>query len=83
VVRDASSELQQGAIHSSGWEAKVFLLEGDSTSLEAAALELLAADGELSAYRHDRFWQCMDTLRDVRLLERLWQSGNPPWKVWE
>lgn len=58
-------------------------LEGDNTSLEADALERLAADGQLAAYRHDRFWQCMDTLRDVRLLESLWQSGNPPWKVWE
>lgn len=58
-------------------------LEGDDTSLEADALERLAADGQLAAYRHDRFWQCMDTLRDVRLLESLWQSGKPPWKVWD
>ena len=58
-------------------------LEGDHTSLEADALEQLATDGQLAAYRHDRFWQCMDTLRDVRLLENLWQSGAPPWKVWK
>jgi glucose-1-phosphate cytidylyltransferase len=58
-------------------------LEGDHTSLEADALERLAADRQLVAYRHDGFWQCMDTLRDVRLLESLWQSGKPPWKVWE
>ena len=58
-------------------------LEGDNTSLEADTLERLAADGQLAAYRHDRFWQCMDTLRDVRLLESLWQDGNAPWKVWE
>ncbi len=58
-------------------------LEGDNTSLEADALERLVADGQLAAYRHDRFWQCMDTLRDVKLLESLWQSGSPPWKVWE
>jgi glucose-1-phosphate cytidylyltransferase len=57
-------------------------LEGDTTSLEADVLERLAADGQLAAYRHYRFWQCMDTLRDVRLLESLWQSGNSPWKVW-
>ena len=37
----------------------------------------------LSAYRHDGFWQPMDTLRDVRLLESLWQSGNVPWKLWD
>ena len=65
------------------FEPKVFsYLEGDNTSLEADALERLAADRQLAAYRHDHFWQCMDTLRDVRLLESLWQSGEAPWKVW-
>jgi len=66
------------------FEPRVFeYLEGDNTSLEADVLDRLAADGQLAAYRHNGFWQCMDTLRDVRLLESLWQSGNPPWKVWE
>lgn len=58
-------------------------LEGDQTSLEAEGLERLAEAGQLAAYRHDGFWQCMDTLRDVRLLESLWEGGNPPWKVWD
>jgi glucose-1-phosphate cytidylyltransferase len=49
---------------------------------EAAPLERLAAEGQLSAYRHDSFWMCMDTLRDVKLLETLWQEGKAPWKVW-
>jgi glucose-1-phosphate cytidylyltransferase len=57
-------------------------LEGDHSSLEVDALERLAADRQLAAYRHEGFWQCMDTLRDVRLLESLWHSGKPPWKVW-
>ena len=57
-------------------------LEGDNSSLEADALERLAADRQLVAYRHEGFWQCMDTLRDVRLLESLWYSGKSPWKVW-
>jgi len=57
-------------------------LEGDRSSLEADALERLAADRQLAAYRHDQFWQCMDTLRDVRLLESLWRNGKAPWKVW-
>jgi glucose-1-phosphate cytidylyltransferase len=57
-------------------------LDGDQSSLEADALERLAADRQLVAYRHEGFWQCMDTLRDVRLLEGLWHSGKPPWKVW-
>ena len=58
-------------------------LEGDHTSLESDALERLAADRQLAAYRHDRFWQSMDTLRDKRLLEKLWQEGKAPWKVWK
>lgn len=65
-------------------EPEVFnYLSGDQSSLEADALEKLAADKQLCAYRHDRFWQCMDTMRDMRLLESLWQSGEVPWKVWE
>ena len=65
------------------FEPAVFdYLKGDQSSLEADALENLAADRQLAAYRHDGFWQCMDTLRDKRLLERLWQEGQAPWKVW-
>ena len=56
---------------------------GDETLLEREPLERLAADKELVAYRHDGFWQCMDTLRDMRLLEDLWNSGRAPWKVWK
>jgi glucose-1-phosphate cytidylyltransferase len=58
-------------------------IAGDDTPFEHAPLERLAADGQLVAYRHDDFWQCMDTLRDVRLLEALWQDGRAPWKVWD
>jgi len=58
-------------------------LEGDQTSLESHALERLAADGQLAAYRHAAFWQCMDTLRDKRQLESLWQQGRARWKMWE
>ena len=39
--------------------------------------------GQLNAYRHKGFWQCMDTLREKNLLEALWQSGQAPWKIWE
>lgn len=49
---------------------------------EHAPLESLAQDGKLFAYRHEDFWQCVDTLRDLRYLESLWESGNPPWKQW-
>lgn len=66
------------------FEPAVFdYLEDDDTILEADTLEWLAADRQLAAYRHGRFWQCMDTLRDKRLLEGMWQEGWAPWKVWE
>jgi len=58
-------------------------IEGDSTHWEMEPLERLAADGQLMAYRHTSFWQCMDTLREKMYLESLWQSGNAPWKIWE
>ena len=58
-------------------------LEGDKSSLEADALERLADDHQLAAYRHDLFWQCMDTLRDKRYLENLWQERKAPWVVWK
>ena len=58
------------------------LIEGDDTVWERAPMEKLAAAGELMAYRHDGFWQAMDTLRERRLLEEMWASGKPPWKVW-
>ena len=57
-------------------------LHSPDDSLEQDALRRLAQDGQLSAYRHTGFWQSMDTLRDVRYLESLWQSDRPPWKVW-
>jgi glucose-1-phosphate cytidylyltransferase len=57
-------------------------LEKDSDSLEAEALERLAEERQLAAFRHPHFWQCMDTLRDKRLLEGLWQQEKAPWKVW-
>lgn len=57
-------------------------LTGDESIMEYDALERLAEKGQLVAFRHPGFWQCMDALRDKRLLEAEWQSGNPPWKVW-
>ena len=57
-------------------------IEGDSTVWEREPMEELAHDGMLSAYRHNGFWQPMDTLRDKSVLEELWQSGKAPWKMW-
>lgn len=59
------------------------VIGGDASSLEKEALPRLAAAHQLAAYRHDGFWQCMDTLREKQLLEDLWQSGKRPWKTWE
>ena len=58
-------------------------LEDDTTIFEKGPIERIAADGKLRAYRHDGFWQCMDTLREKEMLEALWKKGNAPWKVWK
>jgi len=64
-------------------EPQVFsYIEDDATVWEKEPLERLAKDGELMAYHHTSFWQCMDTLRERHILERLWQTGKAPWKVW-
>lgn len=57
-------------------------IAGDESSLEADVLEVLAEEGELMAYQHEGFWQCMDNLRDTRLLRALWESGAAPWHNW-
>ena len=57
-------------------------IDGDNTHFELEPLNRLAAEGQLMAYRHTSFWQCMDTLRDKRLLERLWEGDEAPWKTW-
>jgi glucose-1-phosphate cytidylyltransferase len=65
-------------------EPEVFdFIEGDSTHFEKEPLERLAANGQLMAYRHTSFWQCMDTLREKKYLEDLWEKEKAPWKTWE
>ena len=58
-------------------------IDGDQTVFEREPLERLAAEGQLQAYKHDGFWQCMDTLRDKNLLEELLEQNKAPWKIWE
>ncbi len=58
-------------------------IEGDATQFEHGPMERLAKEGQLMAYKHSGFWQCMDTLRDKKLLQDLWDSGRPPWKTWK
>jgi glucose-1-phosphate cytidylyltransferase len=57
-------------------------IDGDDVMFEHAPMRRLAADGQLVAYRHESFWQCMDTLREKHILQQLWDSGNVPWKKW-
>lgn len=57
-------------------------IDGDETMWELDPLHRLVEDNQLMVYRHDGFWQCMDTLRDWRLLEKLWTTGDAPWRVW-
>jgi len=57
-------------------------IKDDQTIFEREPIERLAQEQQLIAYRHNDFWQSMDTLRDVHLLEGLWKSGNAPWKIW-
>lgn len=65
-------------------EPKVFdYLEDDSTVFEKEPLMRLANEGQLDAYRHEGFWQCMDTQREKKKLEDLWEGGNAPWKIWD
>jgi len=59
-----------------------YLRDGDQTILEQEPLNRLAQDGQLNAYRHDGFWQPMDTLREKNTLSRLWEEDRAPWKVW-
>lgn len=58
-------------------------IHGDETNFERESLTSLAQDRQLAVYRHEGFWQCMDTLRDVRLLNSLWDGNKAPWKVWQ
>jgi len=58
-------------------------IESDDIEWEREPLEQLAREGQLMAYRHTSFWQCMDTIREKKLLQSMWDSGNPPWKTWE
>ena len=58
-------------------------LKDDTTVFEQEPMTRLAAEGQLMSFYHDGFWQCMDTQREMQLLETLWQSGNAPWKIWK
>lgn len=83
--REKSDE--DGAMINGGFmvcEPSVFdYIKGDKTVFEKEPLENLAKEGELDAYRHKGFWQCMDTKRDHDILEEMWEEGKAPWKTWK
>jgi glucose-1-phosphate cytidylyltransferase len=87
VVRAFSEKPQIEA----GWiNGGFFVLEprvldyigGDDTKFEREPLETLAREGQLMMYRHEGFWHCMDTVRDLRQLHQMWDSGKAPWRIW-
>lgn len=84
-------DFQEKSIQKTAWinggffvlEPQIFdYIEGDETVWEQKPMEKLSREGKLNAYRHTGYWQNMDTLRDVEVLEEKWRSGNPPWKIW-
>jgi glucose-1-phosphate cytidylyltransferase len=80
---DEKPQLKQGWINGGFMvfeRSVVDRIAGDATVLERDVLEPLAGEGQLMVWKHDGFWQCMDTLRDVRTLSAMWQSGNAPWR---
>jgi glucose-1-phosphate cytidylyltransferase len=83
---EEKSQIREGWINGGYFvfEPEVFqYITGDDTVLEAETLAALAKERQLAAYRHEDFWQCMDTLRDKRYLEDLWKQETPPWRIWE
>ena len=89
---DMVSEFSEKPQTAEGWINGAFMvlepgvldyIDNDKTAFEREPMERLAREGQLMAYRHDDFWQCMDTLREKRLLQQLWDSGEAPWKSWE
>jgi glucose-1-phosphate cytidylyltransferase len=65
------------------FEREFFSYLGERDILEREPLERLAVDGQLSAFRHEGFWQCMDTFKDASVLNDLWSKGDAPWKIWK
>lgn len=84
-------DFREKSTHKTAWinggyfvlEPEVFdYIDGDATIWEQEPMQKLSTEGMLAAYRHNGYWQNMDTLRDMEVLEEKWRSGNPPWKVW-
>ncbi|MEL6891426.1 MAG: glucose-1-phosphate cytidylyltransferase [Actinomycetota bacterium] len=92
IEGDAITEFTEKPQAAEGWINGAFFvmepeiadyIDGDDTLFEREPLERLAAEGQLMAYKHTDFWACMDTMRDKVMLEKLWESGEAPWKIWD
>ncbi len=88
---DRVRAFREKPVHGEGWisggyfmiePAALDTIDSDATFWEHEPLERLAHEGELVAYRHDGYWQCMDNIRDLRLLRAQWDSGEAPWRTW-
>lgn len=91
IQREKVHQFREKSAYDSGWinggffvvePAALDYIDGDETRWEAEPLERLAADGRLSAYKHEGFWYAVDTVRDKNHLEELWTARKAPWKVW-
>ncbi len=91
IVGDQITEFSEKPQTKQGWingaffvlEPAIFdYIEGDDTAWDYGPMVQLAKEGQLMAYKHEGFWQCMDTLREKNLLNELWDSGKAPWKTW-
>ncbi len=91
IVGDQITEFTEKPQAAEGWingaffvmEPEIFdYIDDDDTLFEREPLERLAAEGELMAYQHTDFWACMDTMRDKVMLEKLWDTGEAPWRIW-
>ena len=92
LKEDKVESFREKSGHDTGWinagfmvlEPKVLdYVQDDTIMFEKEPMEKIAADGQMMCYKHTGFWQCMDTLRDKEKLEKLWNSGNAPWKYSE
>jgi glucose-1-phosphate cytidylyltransferase len=92
IEGDRVTQFKEKAQDMEGWingaffvlEPSVFdYIEGDKTQWEKEPLEKLASEGQLMAYRHNGYWQCMDTLKEKLLLEEQWRTGRAAWKTWK
>ena len=91
LEKDSITSFHEKSKQDTGWINAGFMvmnpevfnyIEGDSTIIERYPFETLSSEGQLMAYKHNGFWQCMDTQRDKQLLEDLWIKNEAPWKIW-